>query len=224
MTDPKRLLLAEGSQEERELLAAGAAEEPPAEGAKRLSLALGLGAGFDVGMAQRAQGQGAAQAKLWSAKLGLKAGALVLGAGGALVLMLATRTPRSEPVHEALKAPPAASAPVAPSPAEDAPAHDEASAPSIADEIARLDAARARLAAKDSARALTELDAYARRYPHGTLLPEAARLRVEAVLAQGDRARAEALARDFLRAYPESPHAPALRSVLARTRRTAHEE
>jgi TolA-binding protein len=241
MTDPKRLLLGEGNPEEQELLAAGVAEEPPADGKKRLALALGLSATTLV-TAERAEASRGALSKLLGAKLGLKA-ALVLSAGGALALglALATRTPSARPARPLAPA----SASRAPSTQEGqdtprpnhapgvaldaerlAPAAPAPAAPpsSIADEVARLDAVRRALSVGDSAGALEALAAYEHSYPRGALSPEAARLRVEAFLVQGDPRRAQALARAFLRAYPHSPHAPALRKIAERPRRAeAHE-
>jgi hypothetical protein len=251
MTDPKRLLFGEGNPEEQNLLSAGAAEEPPPDGEKRLALALGLAAATarasNPATAESAKASSGALSKLLGAQLGFKA-ALVLGAGGALALALEillargpvrfdTRTPSAPPAH----APSASSArsaervqaaprlPDEPRAANAEPrvtAAAAAAAPvtSIADEVVRLDVVRSALSLRDSRAALTELSAYELSYPRGTLAPEAARLRVEAFLLQGDTRRAQALARAFLRAYPQSPHAAALRKIAGRPGRAEPHE
>jgi hypothetical protein len=222
MTDTKRLLLDEGSEEERHLLAAAVAEQPPADGAKRLALALGLGAAELSTPTTAEAATRAALPKLVGAKLALKA-LLVLGAGAAFAVTLATRTPVSRPsapLPSGVGANPLSPRPdgaasdssVSTEPSEQGSALGPAK-PSIADEVARLDAVRGALAAGKSELALTTLDAYARGYPRGSLQPEALRLRIEAWLARGDARRARALAQEFLRTFPDSPHAAALRRI-----------
>jgi hypothetical protein len=90
----------------------------------------------------------------------------------------------------------------------------EASAkPSLADEVASLDAARAELASGNGAGALRALDEHDRRFVGGALGPEATVLRIEALALRGDRGSAAALARAFLAAHPRSPHAARIRSI-----------
>jgi hypothetical protein len=84
----------------------------------------------------------------------------------------------------------------------------------LAGELAALDAARAALAAGDARRALAGADAYDRDYPHGVLAQEAAVVRIEALHALGDDARARRLARAFLDAHPSTAHADRLRTIL----------
>jgi TolA-binding protein len=225
MTDPKRLLLDEGSEAERQLLAAGAAEEPPADGARRLAIALGVGtAGTAVltsaGSAKAAGGS--VLSKLAGTKLAVTA-ALALGAGALVVLSGRAPVSRPEPALPAPSAP-ARSAPEAadvdppPSSADRAPERRLA-APgviSIADEVTRLDAVRRALAKGALEQARAGLDAYGHSYPRGTLAPEALRLRIELSLQRGDARYAQALAREFLRAYPDSPHVASLRRIAER--------
>jgi hypothetical protein len=73
----------------------------------------------------------------------------------------------------------------------------------LADEILRLDRAKTALAAGEPAAAIELLDTYDRDAPAGALRPEAHALRIDAVLATGDRAAAAGLARDFLARFPE---------------------
>jgi hypothetical protein len=87
-------------------------------------------------------------------------------------------------------------------------------APDLAAEIALLDRAREALAAGEPARALAVLERYDREMPAGRLAPEAAYVRIEALLAAGDRAGADAAGRRFLAANPTSPHAKRVRALL----------
>jgi outer membrane protein assembly factor BamD (BamD/ComL family) len=70
------------------------------------------------------------------------------------------------------------------------------------------------VARSDVATALDALDSYDRTFPSGTLAPEAAVLRVQALLARGDRAAAIALTDAFLRAHPASPYAAKMRALV----------
>lgn len=88
--------------------------------------------------------------------------------------------------------------------------------PSIADEIALLDRARAELAGREPRAALATLDVL-ERGGEATLGPEARIVRIEAILQLGDRARAASLARRFLAAYPQSAHAPRLEEIIAQS-------
>ena len=80
-----------------------------------------------------------------------------------------------------------------------------AHASSLRDEIALLDRARAALQENAANQALGLLAQYARRFAHGSLVPEAAALRVDALAMQGDAARANEEARRFLHTYPQHP-------------------
>lgn len=73
----------------------------------------------------------------------------------------------------------------------------------LADEVQRLDRAKTALAAGEPGAALELLDAYDRDAPMGALRPEALALRIDAVLATGDRSTAAALARTFTARYPD---------------------
>jgi hypothetical protein len=73
----------------------------------------------------------------------------------------------------------------------------------LADEILRLDRAKTALAAGEPAAAIELLDTYDRDAPAGALRPEAHALRIDAVLATGDREAAVGLARDFVARFPD---------------------
>lgn len=85
----------------------------------------------------------------------------------------------------------------------------------LGDEIARLEAARARLSAGDSVAAHFELDAYGREFGGGTLAPEAAALRADAFIAAGDRDRAVVAARRYLADHPNGAAAPRMRGIAS---------
>jgi TolA-binding protein len=84
----------------------------------------------------------------------------------------------------------------------------------LAAEVAAIDLAARAVAERDPARGLVALDAYEKAFPGGVLRPEATVLRVQALVQQGDRPRAVAIARVFLAQHPHSPHADRLRSLV----------
>jgi len=75
----------------------------------------------------------------------------------------------------------------------------------LAAEVSALDRARAATDAHDPGGALALLDAYQRRFPNGSLQPEAQLLRVEALVQQGRRSQALPIARRLLDAAPDGP-------------------
>lgn len=116
------------------------------------------------------------------------------------------------------EAPPAASTPAEAAFAAMAPgrAHDKHSAWSLAEELKRLDAVREALRSGRAADAVAYLDAYRKQFPAGALRTEAVVLRVQALLAAGNRAGAERQAAVLLRAAPEGRYADRIRELLAR--------
>ncbi|WP_394829410.1 hypothetical protein [Pendulispora albinea] len=85
---------------------------------------------------------------------------------------------------------------------------------SLLEQMALVDAARAALAAHEPPRALSILDDLQRRFPNGALDEEATVVRIEALRAAGEHARAQTLARTFLDAHPGSTYARRVRSGL----------
>jgi outer membrane protein assembly factor BamD (BamD/ComL family) len=81
-------------------------------------------------------------------------------------------------------------------------------------EIAMLDQARSTIDQGDPAHGLSILDAYATRFPHPVMGPEASILRIEALVKTGDRAGAKREGDAFLHANPASPYAPRIKSLL----------
>jgi hypothetical protein len=72
-------------------------------------------------------------------------------------------------------------------------------------EVALLDGARDALRENDGARALRLLDQHRRRFARARLAPEAAALRIEALVQLGSYAQAETMSQRFLSAYPQHP-------------------
>jgi hypothetical protein len=87
-------------------------------------------------------------------------------------------------------------------------------ASSLREETMQLDRARALISALDPGAGLLALDRYATAFPRGALAPEAALLRIKALVMKGDRARARALARSFMTERPRDPHIEELRSLV----------
>jgi len=109
--------------------------------------------------------------------------------------------------------PPRAATPAAPV----APEPTASATSSMPSELAALQQARAALGAGDPARALSMLDAYGARFPHGAMTQEAAVLRIEALVRAGDRPAAQRAADAYRRAYPQSPYLDRIRSLLGTT-------
>jgi hypothetical protein len=82
-------------------------------------------------------------------------------------------------------------------------------------EVAALDEARRALAAGDPAPALLALDKYDHRFVQRRLGPEAAVLRIEALLAEGRFGQARQLGNELLAAEPDGAYAQHLRSLLS---------
>jgi hypothetical protein len=85
----------------------------------------------------------------------------------------------------------------------------------LSEEIRLVDGARGALVAADPRRALRDLDSYALAFPNGKLAEEATVLRIEVLVKLGDRASAERLAGEFVRAHPASGHLRKIRSILS---------
>lgn len=116
----------------------------------------------------------------------------------------------ARPTGSTSVAPPRTAAPVAPA----APPPTESTASSMPSELAALQQARASLASGDPARALSMLDAYVARFPHGAMAQEAAVLRIEALVRAGDRPAAQRAADAYVAANPHSPYLDRIRSLL----------
>jgi outer membrane protein assembly factor BamD (BamD/ComL family) len=98
-------------------------------------------------------------------------------------------------------------------------AHAPSPAPasSLDAQLSSLARARESLAGGRPDAALSSLDDYDARFPGGAFAQEAGVLRVQALVAQGDRAGAQRVAARFLAAYPQSPHAARVRTLVGTT-------
>jgi hypothetical protein len=139
----------------------------------------------------------------------------------------APRPPPEEPARPSpLPAePPAAPLPIAPSAAPSAvsapPSGDRASpvrplssSAALSRELEALDLAHRALAAHNPRTALGVLDRYRAQFPDGRLQSEAVLLRVQSLVALGDRAGAQALADSYAVANPGSPYSRRLREIV----------
>jgi hypothetical protein len=84
----------------------------------------------------------------------------------------------------------------------------------LAEEVLLVDRARAALGRGDTSGALRALDEHDARSSHGALAPEATVLRIEALVAAGERAKAMTTARAFLATHPSSPLAARVRKIV----------
>jgi hypothetical protein len=89
-----------------------------------------------------------------------------------------------------------------------------ASRASLAEETAALDEARLALRAGRAAEAMVSLDAFERLFPNGPLRSEASAIRVEALLALGDRPGAETVARALVATAPMTFAAHRVKTLL----------
>lgn len=237
MSDPRRLLDdPDATPLERALLASWEREQPTNAARERTLVALGVGAGAAItaaaGSASAAAGGSIAPKAVGGVLLlkwwAISTVAIGVVAGGAAVVVHERKT--ETPVVAASAPVVASVAPIVPSPIESAlpvPSatptvdvphvvpHPKPTSSSLADEVAKLDRARIALDGNDPSKALREADEYIARYPHGTFVQEAEVLRVQALLAKGDRAGAERAGNQFLAAHPTSPHATRVRGLLA---------
>lgn len=81
-------------------------------------------------------------------------------------------------------------------------------------ELEAIDNARRALAQGNAALASRLLDRYAARFPKPRLGAEATVLRIETLIARGDRAGASRLGKAFLQNNPKSPYARRVRSLI----------
>ena len=232
---PDRLLTTDADDLERRLVTAIAEERPSPELRERMALAIGVPLGALGGAASETAKQtataatkAAAGASIAPSSVSLvpwiSVGALVLAVAGSIVGVRAWKTParpqQPEPVASVAIMPvapaPRASAEVALTNPVEAPLSPTAPpqqrrAPTrtptddLRGQIALIDAARAAVSASSGARALDLLRQYQDKYPSGTLRPEAAALKVEALVKLGRISEAQTLAQRFVADYGESP-------------------
>jgi len=221
--DPKRLTVVGATDLERTLLEAARREKPSPELSRRMAAGLGISAvlGSAVAAAPAAAAPAAAVAAssfgAWISA-GVLAGAVVAGVVG---VRMSAHRPAARPADRA--APAAVSARVATAPIEapvQAPAAAEkrterahhhvlpvpaVPAADLRDQIALIDAARGAMKSGATDRALALLRRYESSFPGGAFRPEAMALRIEALDQGGRGAEAQALAREFIARFPQSP-------------------
>jgi hypothetical protein len=95
-------------------------------------------------------------------------------------------------------------------------AHAESS--TFDEELALLSAARSGLETKDIPASLRAVERYQTRFRSGLFAEEMEVIRIDALAASGERARAHVLAEQFLAANPRSTYAARVRSLAERTR------
>lgn len=99
-------------------------------------------------------------------------------------------------------------------------AANAASGASFDDELALVEQARTALASGDASKCLGVLDRYSRVVRGGVFEREVAVMRIEALLARGERARARALGERFLATSPDSPYSDRVRSLVTKASTT----
>jgi hypothetical protein len=233
MTGPVRLIEeAGGDQLETSLLQLAKNEGPSPEGRRKILAAIAAGGAASLASqtAEAATSTGAG-AKSAALKWGLL-GAAALAIPAALLLRGANEPAPPRVAPSAIQAPAPVISPVpaaaeqepAPVTVDDLPALKDAppaagAAPapkaqgSLADEVAQLQKAKLALKAGNPSQALAELGTYAQRFPRPMLGAEATVVRIEALSASGDSARAKSLAEGFLAKNPNSPYAARLRNL-----------
>jgi TolA-binding protein len=236
--DPERLLDDGANELELTLLQAGDADMPSAQSRQAALAALGL-SGALLSAAPPAAAAGSAAISSGARLLAAKwwaIGALVTASGAAGLGYATLRgapapTPSVSHVAERAPAPAVAGPAVEPAPeSSDRPtavpssrerlqplpsprSSSSAGSSGIQEQIALIDRARSAVAAHQPGAALAALDEYQRRYPGGVLVQEAALLRIESLLARGDKASAARLGHQFLQRYPRSPMAARVKTL-----------
>jgi hypothetical protein len=237
MSDERRLLEGGASDFEAELLRAGRRDAPSS--ASRSRIVAGVMAGalvpsvvtLSAGASVVSWLQRAARSTAVRVGLGGTVGAAAIWGGVTLS--------QSEPQAVTAPAPPSAAVsakvPVLAPPStvtpqeSSAPATEEerttasdtsgarraaADSSPLAEELAFLERARRALVRGESRRSLRLLDEYSRRFAKPRLSSEATVLRIEALVASGERARATQLGQQFLASHPNGPYERRIRSLI----------
>jgi hypothetical protein len=227
---PERLRDSGATDLERRLLHAASREQPSRALSERMAGAIGIAIptpGSALGEATKLGTQAVAKTTAASGSLGLwVSGALVAAVVAGAFVVTGPKTPPtvsgpaapsstqgSAPLPSPVSAPLAADLP--PKAADGAGPSGAASSQTqrargpgssdIAEQIALIDAARIALAGGSAERALTGMRQYQTRYPNGAFRPEAAAIKIEALVKLGRAAEARALAERFLVSHGPSP-------------------
>lgn len=239
---PDRLRDKGASDLERRLLGAVAHEEPAPELRERMAQAIGVSLGSLGGPASESAWSAAKAKSAAGAKVGagstsvlpwVAAGVLGLAISGTIVGVRlwpgeGSREAPVAPTASQPSVPPPVAAPperTAPGPAEAPPApvlsrHDRISSTSgsLRDQIALVDSARTAVASNAGDRALELLRQYQDMYPSGSFRPEAAALRVDALMKLGRSAEARSAAKRFVSEFGPGPLADRVLRVAGLTR------
>ena len=213
MKDPERPSQGEAGGLGRELLDAARDEQPSLELQARMARGLGLpGIPSAPPNAPPPVQAVAAPGGSIGTVVGVSAGVVAVVVAGVVAFRVLSPAPSPE---APMPAPPAVTTPAAPTTATTAPATSD----QIREEIRLLDAVRAALKAGAPRSALGHLDGYDKRFPHGTFGPEAATLRIEALVRDGQVQQAAGLAARFRAAHPDSPLLKRIDRLTAADRR-----
>jgi hypothetical protein len=216
MKDPERLLDGDGTEFERALLGAIAAERPSRDLQRKMRLGLGL-----VGVGAVAKSASASFQKV--ALAGMVVAGLVTGGAVVAKHELSKRPEETARVAMSARAPVVAPVEAKPTATEPIPTTlpevrkseerpksaavlSKAQVPDIREEIRLLDQARSAVKGGESSQALRLLSKYDQRFPQGQFRQEVQVLRIEALKQNGESERAAALAKKFLAEHPKSPH------------------
>jgi hypothetical protein len=238
---PERLLAGEATDFERELLGAWDGRQPSATTRERVLGLAGVGLGAAVltsaagATAAKAAGTSIAPKAVlgWSAvvmkwiAVGLVGATATAGAVAyvhhANQAVLRTESAPAQPAPAARPASVAASTAdplrtieLGPDtlPAVRAKAPSSARSSTLDEEVSMIDQARRAVAGGDAAEALQIVGSYDTKYPAGALSQESAEIRIEALIAQGNRPAADRLAAKFIAAHPTSPYVHRIRSLM----------
>lgn len=243
MSEMERLLDSGADDFELRILSAGRRDRPTAASRRRILTGLGVGGALGATLLASTMNAGGWFGNLSRALLLRSAMAATVGA--AAVIGYVQLTPSAPAPHEppAVVAPRVAALPKAVAPAapvevrEESPVAEPASArptavsnnvqrssrsveapqkPGLSDELGSLDRARQALVAGDAGRSLRLLDDYHRRFAKPKLGTEAAVLRIEALVASGQRGRASELGAQFLSRYGKGPYGARVRSLIGK--------
>jgi hypothetical protein len=242
MTDPRRLVDEGADDFEVRLLRAARRDTLSLGGRRRILAGLGFGGVISATLAASTAEAGV---RGWASSLGPlrllaggSVGALAVWAGvqalspapvakapSAHVQVAVPARVEKADVNEAAlptSAPPVVEQASAPGPTEKGGLAKAVSTPraeraqdSLPAELSALDQARAALSRRDASGALRLLDDYARHFPKRRLDTEATVLRIEALVARGDRATAARLGKEFLARQPNGPYARRVSSLVA---------
>jgi hypothetical protein len=236
MSDERRLLEGGASAFEAELLRAGRRDAPSSVSRNRIAAGVMAGAlvpaavTWSAGASAVTWLQRAARSTAVRVGLGGTVGAAAIWGGvtfsqsepqsvtpPALPSAVAARVPVPAPLSTVARPEPSAPAMEAErTTVSDANGARRAAAEpsSLTEELAFLERARRALMRGESRRSLRLLDEHSRRFAKPRLSSEATVLRIEALVASGERARATQLGQQFLASHPNGPYERRIRSLI----------